>query len=134
MLIIQPLVRYADFEGRSTRAEYWQFFGAVLAVLVGLAGAAVWAKSTGEEALDVTVSLIFAFFLLSLAVPALALRVRRLHDLNRSGWWVLVALLPLLGSLALMIAALFDGTPGPNRFGPDPKGRRGLGEATVNVF
>jgi len=134
MLIIQPLLRYADFEGRSRRAEYWQFAGAVLVLLFVFGAAGVWAEGAGGDAVDAAVSLSFAVIVLSLAVPVVALRVRRLHDINRTGWWVLVAFIPLVGSVALAIAALFDGTPGPNRFGPDPKGRGGMGPAAASVF
>jgi uncharacterized membrane protein YhaH (DUF805 family) len=64
--------------------------------------------------------------MLGLFIPSLAVTIRRLHDINRSAWWVLIALIPFLGALVLLIFAVLDGTPGDNRFGPDPKGREGL--------
>jgi uncharacterized membrane protein YhaH (DUF805 family) len=61
--------------------------------------------------------------MLALLVPSLAVTFRRLHDTNRRGWWILIGLIPLIGAVVLFIFYLLDGTPGPNRFGPDPKGR-----------
>jgi uncharacterized membrane protein YhaH (DUF805 family) len=64
--------------------------------------------------------------MLALLVPSLAVTFRRLHDTNRKGWWILIGLIPLIGQLVLFIFYLLDGTPGPNRFGPDPKERSEL--------
>ena len=68
--------------------------------------------------------LLFVGFLY-LFIPALAVTFRRLHDTDRSAWWILVGLIPFLGALALLVFYCLDGTPGANRFGPDPKGRGG---------
>lgn len=54
-------------------------------------------------------------------IPNLALAVRRLHDQDKSGWWILIGFIPLIGAIWLFVLYLLDGTPGPNRFGPDPK-------------
>ena len=59
-------------------------------------------------------------FALGILIPHLAVMVRRLHDTDRSGWWLLLGLLPLLGGLVLLIFFIIGGTRGPNRFGPDP--------------
>ena len=58
---------------------------------------------------------------LALIIPSLAVAVRRLHDTNRSGWWVLIALLPVLGALVLLVFMVLPGTVGPNSYGEDPK-------------
>ncbi|WP_455430719.1 DUF805 domain-containing protein [Phytohabitans flavus] len=58
---------------------------------------------------------------LALFLPGLAVAVRRLHDTDRTGWWVLIALVPIVGFIVLLVFFLMDGTPGPNRFGPSPK-------------
>src|SRR5215204_5898732 len=55
-------------------------------------------------------------------IPTLAVTVRRLHDIDRSGWWILIGLVPLIGVIVLLVFALLDGTPGDNRYGPNPKG------------
>ncbi|MGR3484777.1 MAG: DUF805 domain-containing protein [Paracoccaceae bacterium] len=110
---------YADFGGRARRAEYWMFFlfyilifiaAAIVDVILGL-----WSIQSGIGLLSGIVAL--AHF-----VPSIALGVRRLHDRDMSGWWMLLALVPL-ANLALLILFMLDGTAGPNRFGADPKGR-----------
>lgn len=132
-LMFQPLRKYADFSGRARRREFWLF--ALLVFLIellfmGLLSAVggspmmladpAFAPATGASS---TVLMIYGFVLLALLVPSLAVAFRRLHDTNRKGWWILIGLIPLIGQLVLFIFYLLDGTPGPNRFGPDPKGR-----------
>ena len=76
-----------------------------------------------------TVLMIYGLVLLALLIPSVAVAIRRLHDTNRRGWWILIGLIPLIGQLVLFVFYLLDGTPGPNRFGPDPKGRSELAPA-----
>jgi uncharacterized membrane protein YhaH (DUF805 family) len=59
---------------------------------------------------------------LAILIPSLAVSVRRLHDIDRSGWWILIALVPLIGGIVLVVFALLEGTAGDNRYGPNPKG------------
>ena len=66
---------------------------------------------------------LLGLYSLAVFIPNLAVIVRRLHDQDKSGWWILIALIPLIGGIWLFILYLIDGTPGPNRFGPDPKAR-----------
>ncbi|MDG4768408.1 DUF805 domain-containing protein [Solwaraspora sp. WMMD406] len=68
-------------------------------------------------------------FSLALLLPSLAVGVRRLHDTDRSGWWLLIALIPIVGAIVLLVFFVLDGTHGPNRFGPDPKDVAGFGAA-----
>lgn len=107
------LGNYVRFEGRASRAEYWwwQLF-LVLATL--LVGGVAW----GVDPLGQPVGLVG----LLLFLPTLAVAVRRLHDTDRSGWYILVALVPVIGGLILLCWYLSPETPGPNRFGPDPRG------------
>jgi uncharacterized membrane protein YhaH (DUF805 family) len=58
---------------------------------------------------------------LAVLIPTLALTVRRLHDIDRTGWWILIGLVPLIGGIVLLVFALLDGTPGSNQYGPNPK-------------
>lgn len=67
--------------------------------------------------------LLLVLYSLAIFIPNLAVIVRRLHDQDKSGWWFLIGLVPIIGGIWLLILYLTDGTPGPNRFGPDPKGR-----------
>jgi uncharacterized membrane protein YhaH (DUF805 family) len=59
---------------------------------------------------------------LAILIPSLAVTVRRLHDIDRSGWWIFINLIPLIGAIVLLVFAVSEGTPGNNRYGPNPKG------------
>ncbi|CAA9405239.1 MAG: hypothetical protein AVDCRST_MAG01-01-1278 [uncultured Rubrobacteraceae bacterium] len=116
---IEALKKYAVFGGRSRRMEYWSFVLFNFVVFVVLAGIdallGTFSSASG-------VGLLSGIYVLATLVPILALSVRRLHDIDRSGWWVLTYLLPLIGPLVLLVFAVLDGTPGDNRYGPNPKG------------
>ncbi len=126
--MLLPYRRYAEFTGRSRRKEFWLF--QLFQWLVALVVMAVFGRtgyvSSGFFAAAVTdVSgvgggLLALFRLVSL-IPGLALAVRRLHDQDRSGWLLLLILIPLFGWFALLVLMCLDGTRGANRFGSDPK-------------
>jgi uncharacterized membrane protein YhaH (DUF805 family) len=105
------LSKYATFSGRARRAEYWWFTLAVIIVEI--------VTSLIDRALGT--SLVTLLVALALFLPGLAVGVRRLHDTDRSGWWLLIALVPFVGAIVLLVFEVLDGTPGPNRFGPSPK-------------
>lgn len=114
-----PLKRYAEFNGRSRRKEYWMFvlltFGlyivaAIIDGILGLGGSVAGAYGP--------LMLIVA---LGLLVPSIAVGIRRLHDLDKSGWWLLIGLVPIVGPIVLIVFFVMEGTRGPNRFGLDPK-------------
>ncbi len=115
---IEALRKYADFSGRSRRKEYWFFvlfvavISTVLTIIDGLIGA--YDRSTG-------VGLLSAIFSLAILIPSIAVSVRRLHDIDRTGWWVLISLVPLVGWIVLLVFHVQDSTPGTNRYGPYPK-------------
>ncbi len=118
--MIMPLKRYADFQGRSRRKEYWMFqLGIFLAyiafaILVGIFGAAL-----GDTASSI-VMFPLILIILAIIVPALAVTVRRLHDQDKSGWWILINFVPF-GGIVLLVFMCLEGTNGPNQYGPDPK-------------
>lgn len=143
--MILPFKRYAEFSGRSRRMEYWMF--ALLNVIVvtvlmfiafGAGGAAgmLEAEASGDAtaglaALFGGMGLLILVWILAILIPSIAVTVRRLHDRDMSGWWYLGAviggMIPYLGllvSIAFLVLMALPGTPGPNRFGPDPKGIR----------
>ncbi|ESP94786.1 DUF805 domain-containing protein [Pseudoalteromonas luteoviolacea] len=109
---ISVLKNYVVFNGRARRKEYWMFvlfnliFSVVIAVLDGVLGTSF-------------LSLIYA---LAVLVPSVAVSIRRLHDTGRSGWWVLISLLPLIGAIVLLIFAVQEGDQDSNDYGPNPKG------------
>ena len=129
--MILPLKRYADFEGRSRRKEYWMFTLGILALYVVLAAfffvAADAARdrpsSAGIGMSVVIVVGIGAIVVLGLFLPWIAVQVRRLHDQDKSGWFILLGFIPYIGGLIMLVFMCIDGTPGQNRFGDDPKGR-----------
>jgi uncharacterized membrane protein YhaH (DUF805 family) len=111
---------YANFQGRSQRSEYWWFLlfalivGFVIGIIQGILAAIIGNAGT------MIGSLITIVFELGILVPSIAVTVRRLHDLDRSGWWIFIALVPILGPILLIIWYCTKGSLGPNRFGEDP--------------
>jgi uncharacterized membrane protein YhaH (DUF805 family) len=130
--MLLPLRRYADFRGRSQRKEYWLFIlfqwllflplGAVFIVLGGDVKKLVDQPFTLQGGAGDTVQIIGWVLVAALLIPLLAVQVRRLHDQDRTGWWILLSLVPF-GQFPLFALMCFDGTPGANRYGPDPKRR-----------
>ncbi len=118
------LKQYATFEGRARRKEYWFFV--LFYILVFLVLSAVDGL-IGTYNVDAGVGLLGGLYILATLIPSLAVMVRRLHDTDRSGWWVLIGLIPLLGNLVLLVFMCLDSQPGGNRFGPNPKGVLGPG-------
>jgi len=122
--MLMPLKRYADFSGRSQRKEYWMFFLGymiVLVVLALLAGATGGLDDSGSG-VGVIFLGILVLFVLAILIPSLAVQVRRFHDQDKSGWFVLLGFIPYVGGLIVLVFMCLEGTKGPNRFGPDPKG------------
>ncbi len=126
-----PLLRYADFSGRSQRMEYWLFtlfYALVIVVLLGFA--ILFGSPAGEERtlaenyfLAVT-----GLWVLGTIIPSIAVTVRRLHDQDKSGWYYFISFVPYVGGIVMLIFMCLDGTSGPNRYGPDPKGGLGYGD------
>lgn len=120
--MIMPLKRYADFSGRSRRKEYWMFvlFQTLVLIPVALVGAMLGGideSGTGGALFLILV----AIFVLAFLVPGLAVQVRRFHDQDKSGWFILLGFIPYIGGIILFVFMCLEGTRGPNRFGPDPK-------------
>lgn len=113
--MLLPLRRYAQFEGRSSRKEFWMF-QLFVSTVGGLFG--ITCLLMGQPGL-----VLFIFGLLGILVPQIALQVRRFHDQDKSGWFALLNLFPYVGALIVLIFMFFDGTAGPNQYGDDPKGR-----------
>ncbi len=117
--MFRPFTKYLDFTGRAQRAEYWFFvlFSAVASIVLAIVDIMMGTMIAPG------IGMFSTLFALAIFMPSLALSVRRLHDRDQSGWWVLLAFIPLVGAIVLIIFYCLDGTAGPNRFGPDPKGR-----------
>lgn len=111
--------KYAQFTGRSNRPEYWYF---VLFNLIFAIAAAVVDNILGFNFAPLPYGIIYVLYGLFVFLPGLGAAVRRLHDINKSGWYILVALIPIAGAIWLIVLLATKGTPGENRFGPDPSG------------
>ena len=123
-LMFEPLRKYAQFSGRARRSEYWLFFLLmVIAEIVyfALLGAVGGFSPNGPSGAAMAVMGIFSLAFLGVIIPGLAVSFRRLHDTDRSAWWLLISLIPGIGGLVLLVFCLLPGTNGPNKFGPDPK-------------
>jgi uncharacterized membrane protein YhaH (DUF805 family) len=116
--------KYAVVEGRARRKEYWFF---TLFYCLGLIVLMIVDGITGTLSEQAGIGLLSGVFVLATLVPYIAVTVRRLHDTDRSGWWILLSLIPLIGGLVLLVFMLVDSQPGANRFGPNPKGVSGPG-------
>ncbi len=109
--------KYADFKTRSRRSEFWYFglFNFLAIMVIGMISGML---STVIG--DASIGLIGVYYL-AIIIPSLAVAVRRLHDTGRSGWWYLISLIPLIGSIVLIVFFCEDSKPGPNQWGPNPK-------------
>jgi uncharacterized membrane protein YhaH (DUF805 family) len=109
---LEVLKKYAVFSGRAHRTEFWMFtlvniiIVVVLSVIEGLLG------SPG---------IVCLIYNLAVLIPCIAVTVRRLHDIDRSGWWILISLIPLIGAIVLLVFAVQDSKPHENQYGPNPK-------------
>ena len=113
------LKQYAVFSGRAGRKEYWRFSPVQIGIAFALAMwlVAVFPNELGAAGLPFYVMMLYA---LATFIPTCAVTVRRLHDCNYSGWWLLVGLVPYVGEVALFALLCFQGTAGDNRFGAEP--------------
>lgn len=109
---LKVLKQYVDFAGRARRKEYWMFvlFNMIVSIV---AGAIDGALGTGQ--------IISAIYSLAVLLPGLAVAIRRLHDIGKSGWNCLWALLPIVGTILIIVWMCKDSQPGDNKWGPNPK-------------
>ncbi len=111
------LKKYAVFSGRARRKEYWMFtlFSTIIALVLGfIEGIVGIAPETNQ-------SILVGIYTLAVLIPSIAVSVRRLHDTGRSGWWVLISLVPLIGAIVLIVFTVQDSQQGDNQYGSNPK-------------
>ncbi|MBJ6368100.1 DUF805 domain-containing protein [Snuella sedimenti] len=109
---------YANFQGRARRKEYWMFtlFNAIFMIAT-----AIVAGIIGQATDTPLFFLLYLVYILGIIIPSLAVTVRRLHDIGKSGWYYLVGLIPFIGGIWLFVLLVTEGETGPNGYGPDPK-------------
>lgn len=115
---LHVLKNYATFSGRARRKEYWMFF--LFNVLISL-GLGVLDVVAGTYSVEYETGFFSGLYSLLVLIPGIAVGVRRLHDTNRSGWWIVISLIPIIGVLVLFVFMCLDSQPGTNRFGVNPK-------------
>jgi uncharacterized membrane protein YhaH (DUF805 family) len=120
---IKVLKQYADFSGRARRKEFWMFTLINTIIYAVPYTLAFTMLSTNPESVVASVLFgIVGLYALGILVPSLAVTVRRLHDTGRSGWWILIGLVPLIGFIVLLVFYVQDSQPGSNQYGENPKG------------
>lgn len=116
---LKVLKQYADFNGRARRTEYWMYvlfnmiFGIAAVILDNILGL----KFTPE----IPYGFIYLIYVLATLIPGVAVSVRRLHDVDKSGWFLLISFIPIIGGIWLLILCATEGTPGTNQYGVNPK-------------
>jgi len=115
---IEVLKKFAVFGGRARRKEYWYFilFNIIISIVL-----AVIDGATGSFSPEAGMGLLGGIYTLAVLIPGIAVSVRRLHDTSRSGWWLLIALVPLIGAIVLLVFMVQDSKQGQNQFGSNPK-------------
>jgi uncharacterized membrane protein YhaH (DUF805 family) len=106
------LKKYAVFDGRARRKEYWMFLLFHMIVVIGL---------VIVESLVLFPGILSGIYMLGVLCPALGVSIRRLHDTGKSGWWIFINLVPFIGGLWYLYLMVIDGTTGDNQYGSNPK-------------
>ena len=115
---MQVLKKYAVFSGRARRKEYWFYVLWYLIISIGLA---IVDNIIGTYSAKAGIGLLGGIYALALLIPGISVTVRRLHDTGRTGWWLLIILIPLIGAIVLLVFMFLDSQPGDNEYGPSPK-------------
>ena len=115
---LKVLKQYADFRGRARRTEYWMFalFNFIFIIL-----AAIIDNILGLTFGELPYGVFYFLYALVVLIPGLAVGVRRLHDVGKSGWMMLIALIPIVGAIWLLVLMVTDSTVGENQYGQNPK-------------
>lgn len=111
---LHVLRNYAVFNGRARRKEYWMFvlFNILFSIAAGIADYSLFGSGSGA---------ISGLYSLAVLIPSLAVGVRRLHDVGKSGWFTLIIFIPLVGAIWLLVLYCTEGTDGSNEYGLNPK-------------
>jgi len=116
---LEVLKKYAVFEGRARRKEYWMFtlFNILISFGLGMI------DGLRAQSPNFSLGLLGTIYTLAVFIPAFTVSVRRLHDIGKSGWWLFIALIPIVGGIVLLVFSVTDSQPGENEYGPNPKER-----------
>lgn len=115
---LEVLKKYAVFDGRAGRQEYWFFI--LFNILISMAlGYVDWL--TGNINPETGLGVLSGIYALGVMIPGMAVSVRRLHDTGRSGWWLLITFVPVIGAIIFIYFMVLDSNPEINEYGPSPK-------------
>jgi uncharacterized membrane protein YhaH (DUF805 family) len=112
------LENYANFNGRARRSEYWYF---VLASIIITIIATILDSALGINFDPLPYGYLYFIYAIAVLIPSLAVVVRRLHDVGKSGWYYFIVLIPIVGAIWLLVLLCTEGDQGENDYGPDPK-------------
>lgn len=115
---LQVLRQYAEFNGRARRKEYWMF---ALFNIIFLIVAMIIDNMAGTTIGELPYGLFYCVYALAIFIPGLAVSVRRLHDVGKSGWFYLIILIPIVGGIWLLVLFCTEGVVGQNEYGTNPK-------------
>lgn len=119
---VKVLKQYAEFEGRARRKEYWMFTLVHILIIMALqAGMVMLGGMNPESSIGLVIMSLLGLYSLGVFIPSLAVAVRRLHDTGRSGWWLLIGFVPIIGAIILIVFMVQDSQPGANQYGDNPK-------------
>jgi uncharacterized membrane protein YhaH (DUF805 family) len=115
---LSVLKKYAVFTGRASRSEFWWYvlFNLIITVVLSTID-----RMTGTMS-DSGYGLLSGLYALAVVLPTIGVAIRRLHDTSRTGWWLLIGLIPIVGFIVLIVFYCIDSDPGDNQYGPNPKG------------
>lgn len=115
---LKVLKNYAVFSGRARRKEYWMFvlFNFIFAIV-----AMILDNILGTAIENVGYGFFYILYALAVLIPSLAVAVRRLHDVGKSGWWIFISLIPIVGVIWLLVLLVTNSESGDNQYGPNPK-------------
>ncbi|MEI7689080.1 MAG: DUF805 domain-containing protein [Candidatus Nomurabacteria bacterium] len=116
---ISVLKKYSDFSGRARRAEYWYFY---LFNILFLIASMVADNLLGIKIGGSNIGPVYIMYALFAIIPTFSVSIRRLHDIGKSGWMLLISIIPLVGGIWMLILMIRDSNPGDNEYGPNPKG------------
>jgi uncharacterized membrane protein YhaH (DUF805 family) len=123
---IDVIKKYAVFDGRARRKEFWMFtlFNAIVGIILSILDTIIGTDFGGRTG----GGWLSTIYYLAVLLPVIGVSIRRMHDTNRSGWWILIYLVPCVGWIIFIVFAAQEGTIGDNQYGPDPKAaERGQG-------
>jgi len=123
---LKVIKNYAGFGGRARRKEYWMFalFNLIFIVVAGIVDnilGTTFKMDMGGQSVNLHYGYFYILYALAVLIPGLAVAVRRLHDVGKSGWMLLISLIPIVGAIWLLVLVVTNSKPGENKYGPNPK-------------